>query len=203
MRKRLPLLAALAGVAIVAVVVTLLLTGGSSDSDEPTPAALKDGKELKAEDDAFKLNYPKSWERVENADLGVDEGTPLAAIRRTDGTAQMIVQRAGKLAETLPQVSDGLTKRLKKQIKDFRLVKTGNVEIPAGTALSYTFVRTRTGQVQNLTVVPQGERTYTLNSVVAAGAGEQQRGHDGHDGHADQGGEEGKSLAHVVLLSPG
>jgi hypothetical protein len=172
MRKRLPLIAALAGVVAIAVVATLLVTGGGDDGDtkaEPLAPALKGGKRLEA-DKAFRLNYPKTWERVSNADLGVKAGTPLAAIRRTDGAAQMIVQRAGKLAETLPQVSDGLTKRLKKQIKDFRLVKTASVKIPAGEALSYTFVRTKTGQVQNLTVVPQGKRTYTLNSVVSGKA---------------------------------
>lgn len=167
MRARLPFVAALAGVAVIAVLATLLVTGGGDEPQQASSraAALKGGKQLEAEQ--FKLDYPKGWERIAGADLGVEEGEPMAAVRRQDGTAQMIVQRAGALAETPQQLSDGLTKRLKKEIEDFRLVRTSQVKIPAGSAISYTFVRTRSGKVQNLTVVPQGKSTYTLNSVVA------------------------------------
>ena len=41
------------------------------------------------------------------------------------------------------------------------------MRLPAGDALSYRFVRKGSGTVQNLTVIPKGDRTSTLTSLVS------------------------------------
>jgi hypothetical protein len=168
-RKNLSLLAAVLAVAAVAA-AGLLVLGGDDAGDESVPAAVRDGEELSAPGDAFRMRYPKGWERVANDALGVDGDAALAAIRRTDGSAQLVVQRAGRLSESRAQVAAGLTRRLRKQVADFELVNAEDVRLPSGEALSYTFLRKKTGQVQNLTVVDKGDASYTLSSVVAGDA---------------------------------
>ena len=81
----------------------------------------------------------------------------------------LTVQRRGRLRQRLGELPGDLTRRLRRQVEGFRLVDAETVRLPAGTALSYTFVRGGRGQVQNLTVLPDDDRTWTLSSVVAGG----------------------------------
>jgi hypothetical protein len=182
MRKTLPLIAALLAGAVIAIAAVSLF-GGDDDGDDkaPTPAkaepqavipeSLREGEQLVGPNGAFRLRYPKSWNVVNAKDLGVNDGVPLAAVRQEKGEAVLVVQeQQGRLAETRKEISAGLTQRLKKDIKDFQFVSSDEVKLPAGDALSYTFVRSRSGQVQNLVVIPRGGTTYTLNSVVSGKA---------------------------------
>lgn len=187
MRKTFPLIAALLLGAVIAIGAVTLL-GGDDDTDDgqraatPTAAAdrevvipesLREGSELTGPNGAFKLRYPKSWKVVNADDLGGGNGVPLAAVRQEEGQAVLVVQeQQGKLAESRKEIADDLTARLKKDIKDFQFVSSDNVKLPAGEALSYTFVRSKSGQVQNLVVIPKGATTYTLNSVVSGKAAE-------------------------------
>ena len=180
MQKRLPMIAAMLASAAIAVVAVLLITGGGGDDDSgdkaentsaALPAALKEGQRLVGPNGSFELRYPKTWKKVEPQDLGLEQGVPLAAIKRSDGGGFLAVQeQQGKLEDSTKQISQDLTKRLEKQIKDFKFVRSDEVKLPAGDALSYTFIRSRTGQVQNLVVLPKADVTYTLNSIVAGKA---------------------------------
>lgn len=177
MQKRLPMIAAMLASAAIAVVAVLLITGVDDDGDKAEstsaalPAALKEGQRLVGPNGSFTLRYPKTWKKVQPQDLGLEQGVPLAAIRRSDGGGFLAVQeQQGKLEDSTKKISEDLTKRLEKQIKDFRFVRSDNVKLPAGDALSYTFIRSRTGQVQNLVVLPKAGVTYTLNSIVAGKA---------------------------------
>jgi hypothetical protein len=162
-------------VALVAVAASVLLLTGGDDDAPPRKVAPTAGARVLEVDGAFRLTYPTTWEPIDRGELGVVDGVPLGAIRRRDNSAQMIVQRGPRLTEPLARVAADLEKRLKGQLKDFRLVKSGEVKLPAGDALSFAFVRTTSGQVQNLTVIPKGGRTFTLNSVVSGRATDARR----------------------------
>jgi hypothetical protein len=181
MRKSLPLIAALLAGAVIAIAAVVLLGGddkgdkkaaaGKTQTAAAIPASLREGQELVGPNGAFKLRYPKTWKVISPADLGVKEGNPLAAVRQDKGQAFLVVQeQQGKLAESRKAIAAGLTAKLKKDIKDFQFVSSAEVKLPAGDALSYTFVRSQSGQVQNLVVIPKGATTYTLNSVVSGKA---------------------------------
>lgn len=179
MRKNLPVIAALLVGAAVALVAVLVVGGGD---DEPKTASTKsqaaqerpvieNGKELVGPKDSFKLQYPESWKELKASDIGAEAGVPVAAVRRDKGDALIVVQQRGKLEGSADKVLQDLSSQLKKQFKnDFKYVRSGKLEIPAGNALSYTFIRTKTGQVQNMVVLPEKNRSYTLNSVVAGDA---------------------------------
>jgi hypothetical protein len=181
MRKTFPLIAALLMGAVIAVVAVTVLNGddegdeprttaGSTRTDAVIPASLRNGEELVGPGGAFRLRYPKSWKVVNPKATGAT-GRPLAAVRQSKGQAVLVVQREdGKLAGTRKEIAEGLTQKLKKDIKDFQFVSADEVKLPAGDALTYTFVRAESQQVQNLVVIPNGGTTYTLNSVVAGKA---------------------------------
>jgi len=170
MRSKLPVIAALLGGAAIALIVVLLVGGGDDDKSGDKaatrkPAALADGVELKG--DQFKLRYPKKgWQKLTQADLGKRASGALAGVKRQDNNAIVVVQKRGKLDQPLDQIAPDLTKQLKKSVKDFKFVGSEQVKLPAGDAVTYTFVRTKTNRIQNLVVVPSGSRTYTLNSVI-------------------------------------
>jgi hypothetical protein len=181
MRKTLPLIAALLAGVVIAIAAVALLGGDDGGDDKkaaapkstaaPIPASLREGEELVGPNGAFKMRYPKSWEVVNPSDLGIKGGNSLAAVRQSDGDAFLVVQeQPGKLADSRRKIADDLTARLKKDIKDFQFVRADEVKLHSGNALSYTFLRARSGQVQNLVVIPQGKTTYTLNSIVSGKA---------------------------------
>ena len=171
MRKRLPVLAALLGGAAIALVVLLLASGdGDAQDDRPVASVLQGGSRLDGPQDAFSLRYPKGWRRLTAADLGGKGDRPLSALRRGDGSATVMVQQGGRLEQGIDAIAPGLTRSLARSVKDFRFVRSSTIELPAGRAVSYTFVRTKSRRVQNLVVVPGKARTFTINSVMGGDA---------------------------------
>ena len=178
MSNKLPVITALLAGAVIALAAVLVLGGGDDDDKSATsttkvqpPAELADGTELKGPNDAFTLRYPKSgWQQLKPADFKANAGA-VAGIKRSDNNALLLIEQRGKLEQPLAEVPDTLTKQLEKQVKDFRFVESGELTLPSGgKAMSYTFVRTKSNRVQNLVVVPQGNTTFTLNSVVGGKA---------------------------------
>lgn len=173
MKNLLPYLGTLAVGALIALGVVLIAGGGDDEqAGEPAKAAATEqtsssGKELKA--DAFTLRYPKGWQKLSKDDLEQARNAGVTGVKRTDETGILFVQEGGKLDGDLATMGDQLTATFKKRLKDFKHVKTATVKLPAGEALSYTFVRGGSS-VQNLVVVPSGDKTYTLNSIVQGDA---------------------------------
>jgi hypothetical protein len=172
MKKLLPYLGTLAVGALIALGVVLIAGGG--DDDKGGAAATnsagkqaKSGTELAAS--SYTLRYPKGWQKLTKDDIAEAQGAAVSGVKRSDGAGILFVQQGGKLEGDLKTVGDQLTKSFQKRLKDFKHVKTATVKLPAGEALSYTFVR-GSSSVQNLVVVPSGDKTYTLNSIVNGNA---------------------------------
>lgn len=185
MRKALPTITAVLAGMVVTLGAVLLFSGGDDENGSggnkaSKPASktaggeadklLAGSRELKGPESAYTLRYPKGWEEVKQRAKEVPADAPISMVKRSDDKATLIVQQRGKLEQDFDQVQNDLTKQLRKEIKDFKLVRAGEVKLPAGDALSYTFVRTKSGRVQNLVVVPSKDKTYTLNAVIAAKA---------------------------------
>jgi len=183
MRARLPLIGALLAGAALALVVVLLVSGGgdgggNAGGGETLPRALAEGDELRGPDGSFTLRYPQGWQPLGREDLGRGaerDAAPIAGVRRGERGGVLLVEQRGRLETPLDQIEEDLTRRLRRSIDDFRFVSSDQVKLPAGDAVSYTFIRTGSGQVQNLVVIPKGERTFTLNSVIGARAREAAR----------------------------
>jgi hypothetical protein len=80
------------------------------------------------------------------------------------------VNAPAKRERNLDAVAAALDKRLAKEIDDFRKVGARVVEVEAGEALLYSYARARRGTAHTLLVVPDVDRTYTVNAAVPAGA---------------------------------
>jgi hypothetical protein len=153
-------------VAVVAVVAFLVFGGGDDDKAESTKPAFAGGIVVEAEN-AYRFTYPKAtWEPVGKVNAAQ------TTIRRRDKSGLIVVRQRGKLEgeQSREAISDVLTTQLKKQYKDFRFVRSSELELPAGKAISYTFLREKSNRVQGVVVLPKGDHTFTLNSVVTGNA---------------------------------
>jgi hypothetical protein len=160
-RRVWPIAAAVVAVAVIAFVVVKLLSGGD-DSKDATPV-------LKGPATApFRLQYPRTWKPLTDAQLATLPGDPAAVIRRTDGRGTFVVTVRPPVNSPLAKLPAGLKARLSKQYPDFQEVSSKIASLHGSRALIYTFTRTKTGTAQSLVVVPSGDRSFTLNAVVPA-----------------------------------
>lgn len=162
-RKRLHRL--LAGVALVALLaaagVAALLHFGNGGKD-----AAFDAKK----DSPFTIARPKGWDQVAPAKLATLKGHPLAVLRQSQGKGLVVVNTRGKSPGTLRGFSAQLDQQLSQRLPDFKRLSARAVDVRAGKALLYTYLRRSKGTVNTVVVVPGKTRTYVLNAVVPAGA---------------------------------
>jgi hypothetical protein len=161
-RRVWPIAAAVAALAVIAFVVVRLLSGGGDDAKDATPV-------LKGPQTApFRLQYPRTWKPLNDAQLATLPGDPAAVLRRTDGRGTFVVTVRPPVSSPLDKLPRGLKARLSAQYPDFREVSAKVASLHGTRALIYTFTRTKTGTAQSLVVVPSGNRSFTLNAVVPA-----------------------------------
>jgi hypothetical protein len=62
-----------------------------------------------------------------------------------------------------------LGRQIKSGVADAREVASRPTRLPAGDAYVYSFVRRKAGTVHTIVIVPSGELTYVLNTVIPSG----------------------------------
>lgn len=148
-----------------------LLTG---DDDEPRRPALvgKTGTEAVTGPDAapFRLVFPDRWDVREQADERSKPGSSVVSLRRADGTGALSLRVGGRLSSGLETMRTELREGLRERLPQARLVTSRIVEVVSGDALLTLWIDTRSGRVQSNLVVPDGERSYVLDAVVAGRA---------------------------------
>lgn len=154
--------AAIVVVIALAVVGVIALVGGDDDADEAAVSG-PPGYE-------FTLLQPEGWTAVEEDELALIPGKPLAVLRRGEGEGLVTVTAPAKREQDFDAIAAQLDKRLKKEIGDFRKVDARVVKVEAGQALLYSYARTKRGTAHTVLVVPTAERTYTVTAAVPAGA---------------------------------
>lgn len=117
----------------------------------------------------FTITRPSGWEALSQDQVAALPGTPLAALRRSDGNGIVVINVEPRSGGKLSQLSTRLESRLSKRIPDFELVSARTVKVKAGSALSISYARTKRGTSNTLLVVPAGGRTFSLSAVVPAG----------------------------------
>jgi hypothetical protein len=164
--RPLRLVAALVIVAAV-VVGVMALTG---DDDEGGSAGGGATTVKGPAGNEFTLQAPAGWTAVSAEERQAIPGHPLAVLRREDQHGLVVVNvQAGKVKSFDKQVKV-LDRRLDKAIPDFQKVGARVVRVKAGRALLYSYARRKRGTAHTLLVVPAGNRSYSLNAAVPAGA---------------------------------
>ena len=92
-------------------------------------------------------------------------GSPLAVVRRKDGKGLVVLRREGRAPKSFSAFSADLTKALDKRIPDFQKRSSKMIEISAGKAFFFSYIRKTKGTVHTVVVVPDGRRSYVLNTV--------------------------------------
>ncbi len=151
--------------AVIGMVLAAFLAFRALTGDDEKSGELKGSST-----DAFTLTYPKGWRALSEKDLVALSGRPLAVVRRQDGRGTVILRREKRAPGDFSALSGDLTRSLEKRVPDFRRQSSRTVNIPAGKAFFYSYVRTRKNTVHSILVVPAGDRSYALNTVSSGGA---------------------------------
>jgi hypothetical protein len=97
-------------------------------------------------------------------------GQTAAVIERSDHRGVVLVSEHPALRRRLPSLLKGLPAELAKRFSDFHPVGASVAHLATGSAVVYTFVRTKANKVQTIVVAPTASRTFTLEAVAPAGA---------------------------------
>jgi hypothetical protein len=154
--------------AIIAAIVfaVLALTGGDDDDGGGGGTTTVNGPA----GNEFTLEVPAGWTEVPADQRQAIPGEPLVVLQREDQQGLIVVNvQPGKVKSFDKQVRV-LDRRLKKAIPDFQKVGARIVTVKAGEALLYSYARRERGTAHTLLVVPAGDRSYSLNAAVPAGA---------------------------------
>jgi hypothetical protein len=140
---------ALAGALVLAL--CLALTGGDSGPEKVATWTPRDG--------AYEIAMPRGWKAAAS-------GPAATVIERADKRGVVVIRKRGAVAEPLDALAAKLERRLRKQVADFRPAGSRVATVGGAQGLVYTFVRSRSNQVQSVVVAPAGDRSYTLDLVA-------------------------------------
>jgi hypothetical protein len=154
--RRERLIAVVAVLVAAAIGIVAFWPAGSNDEGPSTATLSAPG---------FTMSYPDGWEQVEPAPAGMQ-----AVLRREDGKAFLVVREEGPLKGDIARLTKGLDRELERRFEDFTKTDARIVELEAGRAFSYTYARTREGTANSAVLVPAGDRSYAIDTVVFAGA---------------------------------
>jgi hypothetical protein len=118
----------------------------------------------------FTLSYPGGWTPLPRDEVAALKGSPVAVVRRDDRRGILVINRQRRITRDLDALSRQLDRRLKRRFGDFRKVSAQRVNVKAGRALLYSYVRKRRGTVHTLLAVQTSSGGYTLNAVIRADA---------------------------------
>jgi hypothetical protein len=155
-------IALLVGIGL-AVAAFLVVRALSDDEDNG-------GKLTGSSANPFELSYPEGWTPVPNDEVAALSGSPIAVLRRDDRRGIVIINRQRRVPSNLDALSHQLDRRLSRSFRDFHKVSSRAVNVKAGRAFLYSYVRRRNETVHSLLAVPAHPGGYTLNAVVRANA---------------------------------
>jgi hypothetical protein len=128
------------------------------------------GKLEGASGNRFALTYPEGWTPLSREEVAALKGSPIAVVRRRDRRGILIINRQRRITRDLDALSRQLDRRLKRRFSDFRKVSSQTVNVKAGRAFLYSYVRKNKGTVHSLLAVQTSSGGYTLNAVIRGDA---------------------------------
>lgn len=150
-----------AAAAVVAVV--LWWPGGESDGRHTLRGPSSD---------PFTIAYPDGWRPLDTEQLAAQPGDPLAVLRRDDGAGTLVVEREKPAPDDLQALATDTRRQFAERFDDFREERSRVVQVRAGRALLFSYVREKRRTAHAVVVVPAGDHSYTLNTVVPLGNAE-------------------------------
>ena len=152
------MLATIVVLAVAGAVVALLLLrdgGGTLTGPESAP---------------FSLEYPAAWEPYSAEELLAFDSPPLGVVRRDERDAIIVIRRDKPFSGNLGRFARDLREELDDRLRDFRESAARLVEVEAGNAFYYSYVRTQQGTAHIIVIVPAGDRSYVMNAVIRGDA---------------------------------
>jgi hypothetical protein len=156
------LIAVVAVLAAAAIAFIAFFLPGSSETGGNATATVEAA--------GFTMSYPDGWHQVDRVPAGMQ-----AVLRREDGKAFLVVREEGPLEGDLAQLTRGLDRELERRFEDYTKTQAQVVQLEAGRAFSYTYARTRAGTANGVVLVPAGDRSYAIDTVVLGGANDAAR----------------------------
>jgi hypothetical protein len=167
------------GIAIVLVAVAFGFSLMGRDDPPPpevrkaqSPATierdLREGEVLTGpRDTPFSLRHPERWAVLEDDEIPEGDPQPAAGLRRNDSSGLLTVSVRGPVEGGIASMEKTLADDLERRIDDFRLTAIRRVRVAAGPALYASFVRERSGQIQTMLVIPEGNRrSYQIDAAI-------------------------------------
>ncbi len=146
-------------VAAAAVAVAVLVASGGNDEGKLTGPGSAN----------FSLEYPDGWQKLSASELGNSPGSPIAGVRSGDSSGFVFVRREGRAPQNFDAFSSQFTRELDQRLPDFQKRSARIVKTAGGNAFFYSYIRKRKGTVHTVVVVPDGDRSYALNTVSKGG----------------------------------
>lgn len=153
--------------AALALVLALSVAGcGGDDAPERGP-----GGERRIGLAGGTALVPPGWDKVNDANLALVEGSPDAALRRRDGTAILSVRRADKPPDAIGEQQAGLLRELRGRVPDLVGLSAEEVRTEAGTVRSFTVRRGGPTGLARVVVVPDGDESHVLELAITSTEG--------------------------------
>ena len=124
------------------------------------------GKLEGASANRFALSYPEGWTALPSEEVAALKGSPIAVVRRRDRRGIVIINRQRRITRDVDALSRQLDRRLKRRFSDFRKVSSQTVNVKAGRAFLYSYIRRSKGTAHSILAVQTSSGGYTLNAVV-------------------------------------
>ena len=132
----------------------------------------KGGKLEGGSGNRFALSYPEGWTPLSRKEVAALGGSPIAVLRRGDRRGIVIINRQRRITRDRRALSRQLDRTLKKRFRDFQKVSSRTVNVKAGRAFLYSYIRRSKGTAHSILAVQTSSGAYTLNAVVRADARE-------------------------------
>ena len=157
-RARVWITALLIGAAVaVAAFVAVRALNGDEDNG---------GKLEGTSGNRFTLSYPEGWTPLSRKEVAALQGSPIGVLQRDDRRGILTINRQRRISRDRGALSRQLDRRLKKRFSDFRKVSSQTVNVKAGRAFLYSYIRRSKGTAHSILAVQTSSGGYTLNAVV-------------------------------------
>ena len=154
------LIAVIAAAVVIGAVAAAVLVATGDDEK---------GKLTGSGGNNFSLSYPDGWKELSAKELGDSPGSPIAGVRSGDGSGFVFVRREGRAPKNFDAFSTQFTRELDARLPDFQKRSARIVKTAGGNAFFYSYIRKKKGTVHTVVVVPDGNRSYALNTVSKGG----------------------------------
>lgn len=121
------------------------------------------------EGSAFTIQYRDNWHALDREEVERIDPSLLAVLKRNNGKGTITVREEGRADKDYEKYSRELAGELSRRIPDFKQVSAHTVKLRSGGAFFYSYISERSGDVTTIVLVPDGDRSFVINSSSSGG----------------------------------